>query len=702
MNRYILAIIICIGAFSLAYADEPQKKEAEKADSTKVNTLDEVVVEGASGFLTPTKSVYTPTKKMKENSATATDLLMRMTIPELSVSPVDGIKTVAGKDVKVFINYLPAEGADQQTINIADVKMVEYLDFPSDPRFQGAEHVVNFIVQEYEYGGYTKLYNRLDYANKWRDNLTAFTRFSYKRLTTDLFAGFNFSDDTHKGTSLTETYRFPQSDGSMKEIVRQQKFLDSKSIVKSVPLSLRLTYNTNKVSIRNSFGYNHSSIPTNWSRGDLMISTSPEESIYRNSSSRHSNSFYWNGNFFFILPCDWNLNISNTFSYGHNNNRSDYLSEMDGFSLTNNSRENSYSNNVLLNVQKRLSSSHSLNLNYQYMIDYSRVEYFGDNQLIEHYSAPDMSGGFKYDYNSQNIHFDLAGGVEWNGHRVNGFKEYNTSPYASTNFIYSFNPKNRLSLFAQYCMNTTTASVLAPITIQQNEFMYKEGNPDAKQYKLFNWNLNYTWLPNDMFHLSFYGDYSGYYNRLLQVFSVMPDREAIVSKYINSGDFQEFTLGGSLSFQYQHKLNLTVQPRISFLHLTGAYHHNYAPFYIESYGNYNFGNFSIGYYLHANNVSIDLMRDYYFKQVFYHQFDVRWGKNGFTAHLALCNPFRNSYKFVTSEINTPLFSSYEQRYSNQYNRSVVLELTYTFGYGKKIERGNELNKLGGGSSAVMK
>ena len=72
---------MCGIAFSAAYADEPRKKEAEKTDSTKVNTLDEVVVEGASGYLTPTKSVYTPTKKMKENSGTATDLLMRMTIP---------------------------------------------------------------------------------------------------------------------------------------------------------------------------------------------------------------------------------------------------------------------------------------------------------------------------------------------------------------------------------------------------------------------------------------------------------------------------------------------------------------------------------------------------------------------------------------------------------------------------------------------
>ena len=42
-------------------------------------------------------------------------------------------------------------------MNLQDVKRVEYLESPADPRFMGEKFVVNFIMEEYIYGGYVKL-----------------------------------------------------------------------------------------------------------------------------------------------------------------------------------------------------------------------------------------------------------------------------------------------------------------------------------------------------------------------------------------------------------------------------------------------------------------------------------------------------------------------------------------------------------------
>lgn len=64
------------------------------------------------------------------------------------ISANDDITDLAGKSVDVFIDFLPATKEDLQGMRMQDVRKVEYYDFPSDPRFQGKAHVVNFVMQK--------------------------------------------------------------------------------------------------------------------------------------------------------------------------------------------------------------------------------------------------------------------------------------------------------------------------------------------------------------------------------------------------------------------------------------------------------------------------------------------------------------------------------------------------------------------------
>ncbi len=77
---------------------------------------------------------------LSSRAQTAADLLNRMAIPQLRISPDDQITDPAGKSVDVFIDFLPASSDDMQGMRIQDVKRVEYYDFPTDPRFQGKAH----------------------------------------------------------------------------------------------------------------------------------------------------------------------------------------------------------------------------------------------------------------------------------------------------------------------------------------------------------------------------------------------------------------------------------------------------------------------------------------------------------------------------------------------------------------------------------
>ena len=145
-------IISALVLSSSAYAQNDVKN-----DSTST-TLNEIVVEARNQRLGAEVSTYIPTSKQKNVSQSATDLLNRMAIPQLTVSPNDNITDLSGKSVDVFIDFIPASKEDMEGMRMQDVKKVEYYDFPSDPRFQGKAHVVNFVMHKYEYGGYVKAY----------------------------------------------------------------------------------------------------------------------------------------------------------------------------------------------------------------------------------------------------------------------------------------------------------------------------------------------------------------------------------------------------------------------------------------------------------------------------------------------------------------------------------------------------------------
>ena len=130
--------------------------QAPAPDSTRVNRLEEITVVARTAVADAGKTVYMPTMRQKEAAADGVALLALMNIPQLDVNPMSAtVKTASGQPASIFINFHPASPQDLAGLNPADVRKVEYLDFPSDPRFLGAKHAVNFFTRQYMYGGYT-------------------------------------------------------------------------------------------------------------------------------------------------------------------------------------------------------------------------------------------------------------------------------------------------------------------------------------------------------------------------------------------------------------------------------------------------------------------------------------------------------------------------------------------------------------------
>ncbi|WP_368409652.1 outer membrane beta-barrel protein [Duncaniella muris] len=86
-------------------------------------------------------------------------------------------------------------------------------------------------------------------------------------------------------------------------------------------------------------------------------------------------------------------------------------------------------------------------------------------------------------------------------------------PLFNLDIQYAFNQKNSLNLSASYNCNFVDQSDKTPTLLQENELLYKTGNPDLENTRWSSVDLQYTWLPNNMFQVTASGGWSRYFDR---------------------------------------------------------------------------------------------------------------------------------------------------------------------------------------------
>ena len=119
---------------------------AEQNDSTS-KQLQEVVVEGRNTYTTRHGVTYVTNRNQRNGAANAYDLLGRLGMTEIQVDPrTNEVTTNSGQPVDYFVNGQPAKPGEVEGLWPAEIRKVEYLEAPSDPRFMGKQYVINYIV----------------------------------------------------------------------------------------------------------------------------------------------------------------------------------------------------------------------------------------------------------------------------------------------------------------------------------------------------------------------------------------------------------------------------------------------------------------------------------------------------------------------------------------------------------------------------
>lgn len=694
MKLNLLAISSLLSICSAAAQTEAQ-------DSIRTKELGEVVVEAQMQSTSSTVSTYIPTSKQKNASQTGTDLLNRMAIPQLSLGMGNSVQTATGKPVDIFIDYLPASEQDLTGMRMADVRKVEYYDYPDDPRFQGKAHVVNFIMHKYEYGGYFKASGHEFFiANSGSLNL--FSKLQYKRMTFDLAVGGYYNNSSHNFSNLAETYRLPQPDGTTLQFERFSTTHQAKLKRRYFWPTFKALYRTDKITISNTVGATFDNRPTQNSSGSVYFAPAdfPQTDFISEGSRREdyvTYSGYWN----FILPHGNVINFNPYYSYSHNRQNSRYI-ETDAPEYINLATDNSHRATGRLTFQHDFGKWGDITVMFQAIYTNNRTYYSGTANTSEKLTTLRIGPGVSYNYTSDKLYGMVGAGFTYDRSSLGDESEKNTQPWVDVALQYAFNDKNSLNAEFHHMNSLPQLSYRSAAVIQSNPLMSYTGNPNLTPYKSYDFGVSYLWLPNNRFRFSVFGTAYVATNRFAYVYEASPTGILrTVQQPLGRFAQGSYGLNGTATF-FNGKLQVSGQVAHLIAKSGEPYDwtKSHANWYLQAF--YYLDNWHFGLQYQSDMSSADgFVKGTWVNSKNACTAMAGWGNAAWNLQAMLANPFRWNWRTGTTVMTSANYDFTQDTYGINNHCYVYVSATYTFGFGKKIAVGNEVSQQSGAGSAIL-
>ncbi len=694
--RILISLILIVLTLSSA-------AQTEVTDSTKIRKLDEIVVEASYQKTNSTSSTYIPLPQQKNSATDAISLLSQMAIPQLDVQPDNfNIKTTSGQNVAIFINYMSTSQQDLAGLRPTDVKRVEYLLYSQDPRFKGAQYVVNFIVQKYEWGGYTKLT-----ANKWfgvnRTEGSLYSKFAYKDMSFDFFADEIYLTNRHNGTQSTETFHFPNLfEQGEKTIERFTTPLASQYRNNSNDIAFRAVYSSNQTQISNKLSLDLNSIPRNnlesqLSYIDNFLPTSETSTVASNSN--------WGLNYDFEAYTPFNdnlaLNIEARYNYGHNNQKSLYNG--DNLIINNDAKENNHKASITPYLTWNPNQHNSITPLIDGEYYHSTIDYLGNTPSRQKYDVWGFAAGVRYTF----IQPKWTAGTLFNwvyaSTNLTGTKITDTYPQGNIFGTFSPNDKNQFELTWDYGKQIPDTYQKSPNMLQQDELMWYSGNPNLNNYWNHSIGLQYLWLPNNRWQITANTCYYTEQDRVVTLYSPIAPYGTMLRKYVNGGNYDITMAGLSATAKFfGNKLIAKVLPQYWHRNISGEYSISLNEITCSAQLTWYFGNFYLfGWYLTPSTFIPDEsgMKEHTPSS---YQIQLGWGKGAWRLSAVAHNFLRSSWESSHQELYGAKFNLDRREYGTAQHMRFQFSATYTFGYGKKVQRDDEVSGSSATQSAILK
>lgn len=701
-KRNIIVKFSCVG-YKTVYKNSPAQSMGEITMHQLPVQLASISITSDQTILATDKNIYIPSNRQKNASRNATDLLRRMAIPQLIINPgEDAVKDVFGNSVPLYINYHTAEPDELQGMRITDVRKVEYIEFPTDPRFKGEQKVINFIVQEYEYGGYTKADESFTTLNGIYNNSTVFSRFTFKKMTYDLFCGSTNQDSHHNGVNTTGEYNL-EKNGEPFIVNRKETFESAHNRSDQYPLTFRASYNTEKFSARNTLSLTHVSEPEQFMSGTLDVDAYPDNNYtYTRSSPRKHNTIYYHSNLWGLIRKNMSFDITPSFLHTHRNNISYYHSSLIGNSICNQITENAYNWGIQASGRLMIEKEHQFTLFLGGGQNINRLTYRGSNNMKDSYYVSNASVSINYRYQTKKISLWTNIGFVVNHTSMNHIPVKGIYPNISANMSLKLSRKSQLQVYMNYGSRTPGIIMKANDTIQSNEFMYFTANPYLKNYRNLTSNIAYNWFHSNALSVAVFGGFNRDFDRVATIYLPYRNGMAILRNFVNDGNYTNGYIGAGINYKLlDNNLQLYANITQNARHTSGCYDSSLYSFRVQLQAVYYWKNFNILASWGSPDKKLTENSNIIIRWRNFHMISLGWGNGIWTVNVAAKNIFNRGWRSETWTRNTPLYAEYQTYYNPSAHSSINISASYTIGYGRKVRRGDEVRGHGAAPSAIL-
>ena len=535
--------------FLYAIASLNAVAQSELPDSLDISReLNEVVVTAPENQVVGNKTLFYPTRELKNATNNGIQLLAGLQIPDLIINPATGsIERLGGGELSIRINGRPASQIDITSLSPKDITKVEYTPNPG-VKYGEARGVIDITVKRRE-TGYGISLNLLQSVNRGWGNYTGALKYTLGRSEWTL--DFQSNPMWRMSAFRDNSEHYLLSDGT--KILRLESGIKAPNRMASHRLSLQHSYaigsklllNTQLRIFRKNDRYiSEGDITTvigdevtdDFEREELpMKSTQIDLDVYLHWKANKSNKLYFN-----IIPTVMN----------GSNDRSYQTSEVELYTTISNRGYRLFGEGVW---ERRIGNV-VLTSGIRSLGEWNEADYNHSGNIHEKSVTGSLFAEWKQTLDK--IQYSIGiGGTAYSVKEPLKHNYFNANPRIY--FRYTPASWGGISFIGNVTTVAPTVNQLNPVIQQVDNYQWSEGNPGVSTFQQYDTKLEFDGKYKDMsLKITVANTYN--HNPIMGAKTYMDTK--IVKSYYNSGYNNNFIVMAQLRMPvFIKQLNLSLE-----------------------------------------------------------------------------------------------------------------------------------------------